>query len=102
MASSETKAARAAKGGEVMGAPTLGEAWQSGLRLLPKDWNSYGSKEITQAAIKSVESFATVPCSGGGIQLEVHRDGWDIEICIDAEGRIESVLTACEPAKGAK
>ena len=57
------------RGGALMAAPTLGEPWQSGLMLLPKDWDSEGGKEITAAAIKTVESFSTVPCSDGGIQL---------------------------------
>lgn len=82
-----------------MSAPMLGEEWQSGLMLLPEDWDGERGKPITAAAIKTVESFSTVPCSDGGIQLEIHRDGFDIEICIEPDGRIEEVLVAAMKRK---
>ena len=66
--------------------------WQEQLRELKTDWNSYGSKPITDAAISTIESFATTPTNQGGIQLEIHRDGYDIEIEIDADGRIVNCL----------
>jgi hypothetical protein len=79
------------------GAPVIGDDWQAQLRQLEQGWDSYGAEKISDVAIASLEAFAAVPRTGGGIQLEAHRDCWDIEICIDAEGRIESVLVAKEP-----
>jgi hypothetical protein len=75
-----------------MSAPTLGEDWQTRLRALQDGWDSYGSRPIAAAAIDTVESFAVVPCSGSGVQLEIHRDGFDVEIEIAADGRIKGVL----------
>ncbi len=75
-----------------MSAPVLGEYWQGRLRELDQGWDSYGGKPITAEAILTVESFAVVPSSSGGIQLEMHRDGIDIEIQIESDGKISSVL----------
>lgn len=44
----------------------------------------------------TIGAFSTVPCSDGGIQLEIHQDGYDIEICIGPDGIIESVLLCHE------
>lgn len=75
-----------------MSAPTLADQWEQELRGLAAGWDSYDADPITTAAINAVRSFAVVPCSDGGLQLEVHRDGWDIEIEISPDGRIVSVL----------
>ncbi len=80
-----------------MSAPLIGEDWKSRLGNLGDSWVRDGGKQITHAAMQTVESFAVVPCTDGGVQLEVHRDGFDIEICIAPDGRIESALVCCEP-----
>jgi len=79
-----------------MAAPTLGGPWRAELSWLVEGWDNDDGKPITSAAIHTIESFATVPVSDGGIQLEIHRDGFDIEICIGADGRIKSVSLGCE------
>lgn len=79
-----------------MPAPTLGEHWQLDLLSLRDGWDSYDGKPITKEAMLAVDSVSVVPCSDGGLQLELHRDGFDIEICIGPDGRIASALVARE------
>ena len=75
-----------------MSAPRLGQNWQDHLRSLEKGWDREIADPISDAAIKSVESFSVVPCFGGGCQLEFHRDGFNVEIEVAADGPVESVL----------
>lgn len=81
-----------------MSAPTLGgdfplgTAWAQRLLALQAGWDSYGGRQISEKALLTVGQFAVVPCSGGGVQLEIHRDGLDIEIEIKADGTISGVL----------
>lgn len=77
-------------------APTIGSDWRVELSRLLEGWDSASGKPITHAAMRCVDSFATVPCSDGGIQLEVHRDGFDVEIVIGPDGRLKSALICCE------
>lgn len=61
------------------------------LRDLKQDWDSYGAAPIDERVIqKAYEiwrqvsgSWSVVPMSNGGVQLEQHRDGFDIEIIIE-------------------
>ena len=71
---------------------TLGDCWQAELSALSDGWDSYNAEPISQVAIYRLESFSVVPMSNGGIQLEAHRDGWDIEIEIDPDGRIVDAM----------
>ncbi len=77
------------------------------LSLLENNWNSYGGKPITKLAlvradlllkalqaIQAVEPFIC-PCNDGGIQLEWHRNGFDIEIEIAPDGTAEEVGQIC-------
>ena len=79
-----------------MSAPLIGGPWAAHLFALGPNWDGYGGKPITPAAVKTIEHFAAVPCSDGGIQLEIHRDGFDIEIVVGPDGTIESALVARE------
>ncbi len=40
--------------------------------------------------------MSLVPTEKGGVQIEWHRDGWDIEIEFDKDGTIIGVLVARE------
>jgi hypothetical protein len=72
------------------------------LRLLEKDWDSYGADKISESAITTAESFlklfealsfsppAIVPTSDGGIALEWHTKSNSLEIFISAKGKLES------------
>ncbi|MBX3465153.1 MAG: hypothetical protein ACK53T_02715 [Planctomycetota bacterium] len=62
------------------------------LLCLPQNWNTYGSMPIAAATIRRAFQFmvhalplqapapAIVPTPSGGIQLEWHQDGLDLEI----------------------
>jgi len=72
------------------------------LARLPNNWDSYGAKTITGAAIDEARRLirlceepcqppAIVPTNGGGVQLEwvhPHGLGSDVEIEIGPDGRI--------------
>jgi hypothetical protein len=76
----------------LMSVPLLSEDWKQQLLALETGWDSYKARPITQAAIETLGQFSVVPCSSGGIQFEIHRDGFDIEIEIDPNGKIESAI----------
>ncbi len=63
---------------------------------LNPDWDSYGACRIFMSAIATLEHFSVVPCHDGGIQLEIHRDGFDVEIEISPSGQIRSALVSAE------
>ena len=80
-----------------MSAPNLTNIYT--LYELGAGWDSYGAMPIDQRAIEAVQRFVTVagcavPLSDGGVQLEWHVDGWDIEIEFTPEGKIGGVLVA--------
>jgi hypothetical protein len=62
------------------------------LTKLPADWNTYGSRPIAASAATQAVGFlvdnayaelarpAVVPLADGGVQLEWHRGGIDLEI----------------------
>lgn len=62
------------------------------LRSLKPNWNSYGAPVIDERCIQKAYElwrqlsgeWQVVPCSDGGVQLEQHRDGFDIEITVSA------------------
>jgi len=47
----------------------------------------------TLEAVEALERASVVVTSRGGIQIEWHLSGLDVEIEFDSEGRIESILT---------
>ena len=79
-----------------MSAPLIGTKWAGRLLALKPNWDSYGAPRISRDAISTIEHFATVPCSDGGIQLEIHRNGFDIEIEVGPDGAIQGALVARE------
>lgn len=60
------------------------------LRDLKQDWDSYGAKPIDESVIQRAYElwrqlagfWSVVPMSDGGIQIEQHCDGFDIEIVV--------------------
>jgi hypothetical protein len=67
--------------------------WQA-LGRLKENWDSYGAKPLDKAVIAKArevwirvmvygERWHAVPMSDGGVQLELHEGGWDIEIQIN-------------------
>lgn len=76
-----------------------------GLAELEFDWSSYGSAPIDRRAITAACEFAiehvaqesrrtalVVPAVDGGVQLEWHQDGADLEIAWRADGSFSSVF----------
>jgi len=61
------------------------------LATLESNWDGYGAKRITDAALAQADSLEVVPQSDGGVQLELHRAGDDLEISIGPGGKIVSV-----------
>jgi hypothetical protein len=68
------------------------------LRELKDDWDSYGALAPTEDAICFAERVANVlhdvpgqavPCVNGGVQLEWHADGIEIEFVVTPEGTFE-------------
>lgn len=77
-----------------MGNDTKLEAPKVGLEALVglrDGWDSYGSRAPTKKEIAYAKALLTllpdaawqlVPVSGGGVQMEMHADGMDVEILI--------------------
>lgn len=59
---------------------------------LKPGWDTYRAKPITGAAIKTAEALRAVPVAHGGVQIEMHAGGMDIEIEIHPDGHVESVF----------
>ena len=67
------------------------------LLTLPADWDSYGAGAIDQNIVRYAMTFASgllgpsspaprvVPLSSGGVQLEWHRQGIDLEVVFDRD-----------------
>lgn len=59
---------------------------------LPPNWDSYGAPEIDKKCIDRARRFfdfmSIVPCSDGGVQVEVHGGGVDMEIEFKPNGRV--------------
>ncbi len=76
--------------------PSAGEpvAW---MRDLKPDWDSYGSRRISEDALAIASEIHTaltgkwqiVPVATGGVQIELHAQGIDIEIEINPDGTVE-------------
>jgi hypothetical protein len=68
---------------------------------LDRGWNSHDARPITRESMEAAVKFIlehipdtssmpfVVPTVRGGVQLEWHRGGFDIEIYINEEGKIE-------------
>lgn len=64
------------------------------LEDLKPNWDSYGAPPLDKETILKAFDvwrqldglsghWSVVPMSSGGIQIEQHRDGWDIEVVIE-------------------
>ena len=64
------------------------------LAELKGNWDSYGGLPIDAAAMERAKAWlrnaAVVPCSDGGVQLEWHSEGCDVEIVFRADGTTEA------------
>jgi hypothetical protein len=84
----------AAPAGEPVGEPDGYDA----LRKLDPDWGYGGEPVISPRAIESAIAFerepSRVPCMHGGVQLEWHRFGLDLEVEFGPDGKLLGVLIA--------
>lgn len=70
------------------------------LQQLPRGWNSHGAEPVSDAAFRQTIEFLTayvvrdvavpvlVPTVRGGLQLEWHRRGVDIEVEVNPDGSV--------------
>jgi len=63
-----------------------------GFKGLELDWDSYGALQIKPRAIERAKKFLLempnedwliIPCGNGAVQLEIHSDGFEIEVYIE-------------------
>ena len=60
------------------------------------NWNSYGGVPTTNEALTTASSLVSVPMADGGMQIELHAGGADVEIVIGPDGKVRSVLWEAE------
>lgn len=82
------------------GAATPDDPW-SRLAVLTPGWDSYGAPAINPRAIARarqwLESVAMVPTSEGGVQLEWHSEGHDVEMEFHPDGGMSPWVSASRP-----
>jgi hypothetical protein len=58
--------------------------------LQQPNWDSYQANPVTNAALDAAEQayhrWDAVPTGRGGVQLELHSNGWDVELEIGPDG----------------
>ncbi len=68
---------------------------------LPAGWDSYGSACIDPRAVGMARAIASalsaVPTVAGGIQLECHVEGFDLELEIRPDGDVRCVVVEYRP-----
>jgi hypothetical protein len=68
------------------------DRWEA-LKALPKDWDSYGAEPLDAATVDKARAFLAAASVGptvmGGVQIEWHIHGLDIEIEFLPDGSIE-------------
>lgn len=77
------------------------------LRSLKAGWDSYDAKPIDPRCIEKAFQFwrefpgdwTVVPCADGGVQLEQHRDGLNIEIRVSPASAQETLKAPEAPEK---
>lgn len=56
------------------------------LAELVDDWDSYGAEHVTDEALAVLRNLCAVPLKDGGIQIEWHCSGWDVEVEVNRHG----------------
>lgn len=69
--------------------------------LRQRGWDSYGADPIQDAALDAADAlyarWQAVPTNSGGVQLELHTSGWDIELEIGPDGQPRGALVRWGP-----
>jgi hypothetical protein len=61
------------------------------LSKLPNNWDGCKSKAPTPQAVTTASCVVPHPLSDGGIQIEFHAGGLNLEISISPEGHVRGV-----------
>lgn len=61
------------------------------LEVLKNNWDGRGSAAPSAKAIRIARGTAAVPLGSGGIQIELHANGSDVEIELNEWGEIVGV-----------
>jgi|HubBroStandDraft_6_1064221.scaffolds.fasta_scaffold2976036_2 hypothetical protein len=61
------------------------------LRKLPDNWDGRASCAPSEQALNTAASFCAVPLGSGGLQVECHAGGIDLECEVDMLGNITSI-----------
>ena len=61
------------------------------LRALGNGWDGRGSAAPSPKALATAASIGACPLGYGGVQLEIHAGGSNVEIEIDADGHVIAV-----------
>ncbi len=64
------------------------------LSTLQQDWDSYGAGPLSPLALAVADAFWVVPGADGGVQLELHAGGMEIEISVNPAGQVYDVSVA--------
>lgn len=64
------------------------------LEVLKDDWDGRGSAAPSDAAIRTARNMGAVPLGDGGLQMEMHAGGADIEIEINTLGKVVAIAWA--------
>jgi hypothetical protein len=62
------------------------------LRELPANWDSYGAVTISEEALATANALTFVPLADGGIQIELHAGGAELEIEISWNGEVQGII----------
>lgn len=62
------------------------------LASLSEGWDGYDAYPISDAALAVVRALHVVPTCNGGIQIEWHANGWDVEVEVSKDGIPTGVL----------
>lgn len=66
------------------------------LARLGPDWDSYGAPPPTEAALAAADRLMFVPTGEGGMQIELHKGGIDIDVTVSDVGKINYVYISGE------
>lgn len=58
---------------------------------LQDGWDGYRGKAPTNEALATAANLCVIPLPNGGVQIEMHAGGADIEIEICAHGKVRGV-----------
>lgn len=75
----------------------IGEDWREQLGLLRPGWDSYKAAVISRKAMDTAAiSLQVVSVVDGGLQVELHRDGYDLEIYFSPDGTVRGIMLGHE------